>query len=113
MRYVETLNLKQAADFLHMSPSTLGYKARIGEIKAAKPGRRWVFIESDLISYLRSLQHDNYKLPSWDDITDKTVCQSTNEEKLGGLDSRHPMGKEYANLLKLETGKKLKNSATS
>ena len=50
---MQTFNLEEAAEFLHMSPAVLGQKAREGLIRAAKPGKRWVFLEDDLVSYLR------------------------------------------------------------
>ena len=50
-----TLNLEQAAAYLHMHRVTLLIKAQAGQIPAAKPAKRWVFIEHDLIEYLRSL----------------------------------------------------------
>lgn len=50
---MKTLNLEQAAAFLHMHPYTVMQKVHAGEIPAAKPGKRWVFIEDDLADYLR------------------------------------------------------------
>lgn len=50
---MKTLNLEQAAAFLHMHPYTVMQKANAGEIPGAKPGKRWVFIEDDLAEYLR------------------------------------------------------------
>jgi hypothetical protein len=50
-----TMNLKQAAAYLHMHPVTLLLKAQNGKIPAAKPAKCWVFIEQDLIDYLRGL----------------------------------------------------------
>jgi excisionase family DNA binding protein len=48
------LTLEAAAEFLHMHTVTLKRKARSGEIPASKPGKRWLFIEVDLVAYLRS-----------------------------------------------------------
>ncbi len=50
-----TLNLKQAAAYLNMHHVTLLRKAQQGEVPAAKPAKRWVFILQDLQSYLRGL----------------------------------------------------------
>ncbi|WP_426994491.1 helix-turn-helix domain-containing protein [Methylomonas sp. CM2] len=52
---MKTLDLHTAADLLHMHPSTVLAKARAGDIPAAKPGKAWVFIDDDLIAYLRGL----------------------------------------------------------
>jgi len=51
---VQTLSLKQAAVFLQMSPSTLRNKVKSGLIPAAKPGKKWVFLEDDLVTFIRS-----------------------------------------------------------
>lgn len=47
---MQTFNIKQAAEFLCMSSSALREKVKKGEINASKPGRRWVFIEDDLVT---------------------------------------------------------------
>jgi hypothetical protein len=52
---MKTLDLKAAAAMLKMHPESLRRKARAGEIPAAKPGVRWVFLEADLADYLRGL----------------------------------------------------------
>jgi len=49
-----TLNLTEAAALLRMHPQTVLRLCRAGLIPAAKPGRRWVFVEADLIEWLRS-----------------------------------------------------------
>jgi len=51
---VNTLNLKQAAELLHMGESTVRERASAGDIPAAKPGKEWVFVDVDLIEWLRS-----------------------------------------------------------
>jgi hypothetical protein len=50
-----TLNLKQAAILLNMHPVTLLLKANAGIVPAAKPAKCWVFIQQDLLDYLRGL----------------------------------------------------------
>ncbi len=51
---MKTLDLEQAAQLLKLHPQTVLHRARAGEIPAAKPGKCWVFIEEDLIEWLRS-----------------------------------------------------------
>ncbi len=46
---MRTLDLQEAADFLRLTPSELARKAREGVIPGARPGRRWVFLEDDLV----------------------------------------------------------------
>lgn len=72
-----TLNLKEAAELLNMSPRTLQAKAHAGEIPGAKPGKKWVFIDEDLHAYIRS----KYKANSWHSSNDQ-------DQSFGGLDSR-------------------------
>ena len=45
-----TLDLQEAANFLHMHPDTMQRRAKAGLIPGAKPGRGWVFLEEDLNS---------------------------------------------------------------
>jgi len=52
---MNTLNLDQAASFLKMSAEDLRRKTKTGKIPGAKPGKAWVFLEEDLVTYLRSL----------------------------------------------------------
>jgi excisionase family DNA binding protein len=49
-----TLDLNEAAAFLKMSPEALRRKAKAGEIPGRKVGKRWCFIKSDLVAYVRS-----------------------------------------------------------
>jgi len=55
MAMMETLNLEQAAQFLKLHPEELRRRAKAGRVPAAKVGKCWVFIKSDLVDYLRSL----------------------------------------------------------
>jgi hypothetical protein len=48
--------IEEAADFVGLNVSTLQARAKAGTVRGSKPGKRWVFLESDLIDYLRSLQ---------------------------------------------------------
>ena len=41
---MKTLDLKQAAAFLHMHPEELRSRAKRGLIPGAKVGRKWVFL---------------------------------------------------------------------
>ena len=49
---MNTLNLQEAASLLHVSKSFLAEQARQGIVRASKPGRKWVFLESDLEDYV-------------------------------------------------------------
>ena len=48
------LTLEEAAKLLHLHPVTLKRKARSGEVPGIKRFKHWLFIEVDLIAFLRS-----------------------------------------------------------
>jgi hypothetical protein len=63
---MKTLNLSEAAAFLHMHPEEVRTRAKRGIIPGAKIGRRWVFIDVDLADFVRSLYPVRRKaLPVW------------------------------------------------
>jgi hypothetical protein len=51
---MKTLNLQEAAAFLHMHPEEVRTRAKRGLIPGAKIGRCWVFIDVDLADFIRS-----------------------------------------------------------
>jgi hypothetical protein len=51
---MKTLNLRDAAAFLHMHPEEVRTRAKRGLIPGAKIGRCWVFIDADLADFIRS-----------------------------------------------------------
>jgi Helix-turn-helix domain len=52
---LRTLALNEAAAFLHMHPEEVRTRAQRGLIPRAKTGRRWIFLEIDLVEFVRSL----------------------------------------------------------
>ena len=48
-----TFKLEQAADYLCLHPETVRCRAKAGIIPASKPGRRWVFLQHELETYLK------------------------------------------------------------
>ncbi|WP_084610143.1 helix-turn-helix domain-containing protein [Sedimenticola selenatireducens] len=98
-----TLDLNQAAAFLHMSPAVLRQKACAGIIKGAKPGKCWVFLENDLADYLHSLYSNRGQAPQSDRVQEKKPCHSSNAATSGGCDLAPPAASKYASLLKLPT----------
>ena len=50
-----TFNLHQAAKFLGINKETARRRAVTGQLPAAKVGRSWVFLQEDLVTYVRSL----------------------------------------------------------
>ncbi|MEH6625425.1 MAG: helix-turn-helix domain-containing protein [Motiliproteus sp.] len=98
-----TYGLEDAAQFLHMSTAALGSLARSAKIKAAKPGKRWVFLEEDLVAYLNALYAVHGQAPRSGCEEETSQWHCINAETRGGLTSRRPAGKEYAALLGLKT----------
>ena len=77
---MKTFNLEEAAALLRMTPEGLRRKVVQGLIPAAKPGKRWCFLEEDLAEYLRSLYASNAKVSSSTQINRRTKWHSINEE---------------------------------
>jgi hypothetical protein len=102
-----TLNLKVAALFLNMHPQTLRAKAASGEIPGAKLSKSWVFLEEDLVQYIRSQYSGTGRASS---TTGEIRC-FTNETAVNitGADSRHRTERRYADLLKLPVSGKRKS----
>jgi len=110
---MQTLDLKQAAEFLCMSSAALRVKAKSGQIPAAKPGKCWVFLEDDLVAYLRSLYSVRGQAPHSGPGEEKSLCHLSNAVKPGTSTSRHPMDSEYATLLGLPTENVRRSTTTT
>ena len=50
---MRTFDIPEAAEFLKIDRTTVLELAGAGELPGAKVGRAWVFLEADLIEYLR------------------------------------------------------------
>jgi excisionase family DNA binding protein len=50
---VKTLNIEETAKLLKVHIETVSRLAKTGQLPGAKIGRAWVFLEEDLIEYLR------------------------------------------------------------
>jgi len=95
------LTLIEAAVFLNMTPDGLRKKVIKGELPGAKIGKRWCFLQNDLVEYLRSLYPNNAKT-SWGVSHRRKLWHSTKEEISGGLTSV-TVELEYKKLLELQT----------
>jgi hypothetical protein len=106
---MNTLNLQQAAELLHIHPVTLQSQAKAGKIPGAKIGKCWVFVSIDLIDYIRS-QYPRRTLQGEQEIN---LCHSLNEKThlFGGLKSAST-DELYKKALERPTKTKLKNSTT-
>ena len=80
-----TLNLKQAAEFLGLNAETTRRRAANGVIPGAKIGKTWMFLEVDLVTYMRSLYPSSASQGVSHRRTD--IWHSTSEMVPGGLTS--------------------------
>src|SRR5579872_5410765 len=111
LRCVKTLNLKEAAAFLHMHPEEVRTRARRGLIPGAKAGRRWIFLEIDLAEYVRSLYP--VRRQALQVTSQEAVCHLQSAGRSGGSTSP-PLGvSEYDDLLRPATRAKRKSCTTS
>ena len=96
-----TINLQEAAAFLHMHVETVRQLAQQGTLPAVKPGKRWVFIQEDLADWLRSQYTQSRQALLSEKTTGvKKACHSSNAIKRGGLISPRPAESELSILLK-------------
>jgi hypothetical protein len=109
---MSTLTLQQAAEFLKIHPVTLLEKANAGIVPGAKIGKRWVFIEIDLIDYIRS-QYPRRALQGEHERS--ITCHSTNARihPIGGSNSRAATDDRYSKALGLPTRSKPRSCTTS
>ena len=101
------LSAEKAAEMLDIHPMTLKKKARSGEIPAGKSGRKWVFLDVDLVEYIRA----QYKTETAPEIE---LCHSTSAKIRNTIGSRSSKTEEqYAAVLGLQTVRKRKNTTIS
>lgn len=98
-----TFDLKAAAAFLCMSPSSLRAKAKEGRIPGAKVGKRWVFLEADLVAHLRAQYASSRRAVQVSSSQETETWHYTVEAASGGCASPRQTASEYANLLGLKT----------
>ncbi len=109
---MRTLNLREAAEFLHLHPEELRQRAKAGRIPGAKVGRAWVFLEDDLASHVRSLYGSPRQALQVTPRMDVT-CHYTGTRGSGGSPLPTSVDSEYADLLGLPKRPSRKNSTTS
>lgn len=109
---METLTLQQAAAFLKIHPITLLHKAKAGQVPGAKIGRRWVFVEIDLIEHIRS-QYARRTLQG--EHERNIACHSSNAKtRLTGGSKSHPQtDRLYSEALGLPIPERLRSTTTS
>uniref|UniRef100_Q47H87 Helix-turn-helix domain-containing protein n=1 Tax=Dechloromonas aromatica (strain RCB) TaxID=159087 RepID=Q47H87_DECAR len=107
---MDSLTLQQAATFLKIHPVTLQEKARAGEIPGAKIGKCWVFLEIDLVDYVRS----QYRRRALQGAHERNItCHSSNAKtRPAGGSKSSSTDERYNAVLGLTTKSKPRNSTT-
>ena len=88
-------DLQEAANFLKLNPEVVRKRAFKGDIPASKKTGRWLFVESDLIEWLRSGYGENKCFTE-----EKTKI--TSQQVIGGQ-TLHCTDSEYTKALALKT----------
>ena len=100
---MNSLKLKDAAEFVGCHAVTLAERAAAGVIPGCKVGKEWRFLDVDLVQYMRQQYPSNQ--------TGDKKCLSTRVVKRGGSTSR-TRESELESLLGQKTSRKLEESTT-
>ena len=96
------LTLNEAATLLNMTPEGLRKKAIKGNIPGAKIGKRWCFLENDLVEYVRSLYPSTAKA-SWGVNHRREKLWHSTKEVIRGGSQLVIKEREYRKLLERQT----------
>jgi excisionase family DNA binding protein len=103
---MKTYSLQETAKLLHMHPETVRQLATSGRLPASKPGKRWVFLEDDILQYIRSRQTARAT------VTGGKLCRYDAAVTPGTSTSKTQVDPEYAELLGLQTAALPKSCTT-
>jgi excisionase family DNA binding protein len=112
---MQTLDAKQAAEFLNLCYDTVIILAKKGEIPCRKVGGRWRFLDSALADWISgnyTVQQAPKERIELKIITGGKQCQSTSAGSIGGSILNPQAASIYNDLLKPKTSNKRKNSTT-
>ncbi|HAU0262587.1 TPA: helix-turn-helix domain-containing protein [Legionella pneumophila] len=98
--HMNTLNIEEASKFLGAHRETIRRMAASGELPGVKIGRSWVFIEQDLVMYMRNKYSSDASQGVHNNRSSK-IWHSTKEKVSGGL-IFSTKEKEYAKVLGLK-----------
>ncbi|MCB5207708.1 helix-turn-helix domain-containing protein [Methylovorus mays] len=98
---MRTMGIKEAAALLMVHPVTLYRMAERGEVPAAKPGKKWVFIDVDLIEWIRSKYQPQASVSDFDER--RNTCHSIDVKihRHGGSNLLPRMDDDYSKALGL------------
>ncbi len=88
------LTVEQVAQMLRCTPATVRVLAKDGKIPAAKIGKAWLFVETDLVAHIRS----QYKAPEECSTDARAVV-------ISGADSRSVVARLDAQLARQSAAK--------
>ena len=111
--HIETFDLEGAAGFLHMNPEVVRRKVVGGEIPAAKTGKGWVFVNVDLVAYIRSRYPDKRQTPQGSENEEESKCHSENAAASGTSISSRRTEREYEKALEQQKGGKRRSTTTN
>ncbi len=92
-----TLDLNEAAEFLHVSPAVTRQKACVDMVRRTKPRKCWGYLENELADHLHSLHPNREEASERSTEHELTPCHSSNMATTGGRDSNY-RGQWYASL---------------
>lgn len=110
---MQTFDLKEAAAFLKMHPEEVRRRAKLGKVPGAKTGKSWIFLEDDLVEYVRSLYATTWQALQVTPRKEQQSCHLSNAVTRGGSTSLHQQGNEFDALLEQVIKSKRKNYTTS
>ena len=108
---IETFNLSKAANFLGINQEVLRRKTASGEIPGVKIGKRWVFLNIDLVDWLKTQYPGSQQEPQGANDKEKNKsCHSKNVDTSGTFTSTRQTDEEYGKVLGLETERRPKST---
>jgi hypothetical protein len=109
---MNTLTLKQAADFLKMHPEEVRRRTKLGQLPGAKIGKSYVFLEDDLVTYVRGRYASPRQALQVTSDKEQQSCHSSNAVTRGGSTSPRQQVSALDALLEQAVKQKPRNSTT-
>ena len=109
---MNSLNLKQAADFLKMHPEEVRRRTKLGQLPGAKIGKSYVFLEDDLVAYIRARYASPRQALQVTSQKEQQSCHSSNAVTRGGSTPPRRQVSALDALLEQAVKRKPRNSTT-
>jgi len=88
---MKTYDINEAADFLKIDRSTALDLASLGTLPGAKVGRAWVFMEDELIAYLRDVTRKQTQVRRTEAEATQVIERAVREPGLRRRSRRRPL----------------------